>query len=259
MPRFTSGSTPGAAAARPRPLGSSKGEVLEDLRERIRRIERRPARRTAFEATGLADVDALLPGGGFPRGFLSEIAGAPGSGKTALCLAAMARIVREDGLAAFVDGRGELYPPAAEVLGVDLSRLLIVRPSWSHVTVAQRRANSAPRDARSSNSSPGPISAAFWSAEALLASGAFEVVGMDVPVQGQQRGHANSEAMARRLATAAEKGGSVGLWLTAPAELRVPAAVKLEVVSGPTGPAVRRVFARNVDEREARDGSGNGA
>src|SRR5512147_2512179 len=96
-----------------------RSELIEDLRERIRRI--------AFEATGLPEVDALLPGGGFPRGALSEIAGGPGSGKTALCLAAMARAMRGEGLGAFVDGRGELYPPAAAALGVDLGRLLVVR------------------------------------------------------------------------------------------------------------------------------------
>jgi protein ImuA len=205
----------------------SRGEVLEELRERIRRIERRPPRRTAFEATGLDAVDALLPGGGLPRGALTEIAGGPGSGKTALCLAAMARAMREEGLAAFVDGRGEIYPPAAEALGVDLARLLIVRPQGRPGDRAQ------------------PL-AALWSAEALLASGAFEVVAMDVVPPGQGRSASGWEAVARRLAAAAEKGGAVGLWLAAPGEPRVPAAVRLEMVRGEGGPAVRRAFARGA-------------
>src|SRR5574342_740771 len=104
----------GVMSAVPQPVpGPQRGPAaLEDLRERIRRIERRPPRRAACEATGLAEVDALLPGGGFPRGTLCEIAGGPGSGKTGLALVAMARAMREEGLAAFVDGRGELYPPA---------------------------------------------------------------------------------------------------------------------------------------------------
>jgi len=200
-------------------------ELLEDLRERIRRIERRPPRRTAFEATGLAEVDLLLPGGGFPRGALSEIAGAPGSGKTALCLAAMARAMRAEGLAAFVDGRGELYPPAAEPLGVDLARLLIVRPPAA-----------------------GGLVAALWSAEALLSSGAFEVVAMDLPAAVRRAGGAHPESMVRRLLAAAEKGGAVGLWLAAPGGIRVPAAVRLEVAAGAAGPAVRRAFARGAGE-----------
>jgi protein ImuA len=229
-------------------------ELIAELREQIRHIERRPAHRTAFEATGLAEVDALLPGGGFPRGSLTEIAGAPGSGKTALCLAAMARITREEGLAAFVDGRGELYPPAAEVMGIDLARLLIVRPPPMRRTVTgEREVRGIGRE---------PVLAALWSAEALLASGAFEVVGMDVPALPRRPGSANPEAMARRLASAAERGGAVGLWLTVPGELRVPAAVRLEVAAGPGGPSVRRVFARGLEgsqPQEVRDGTGIGA
>jgi protein ImuA len=220
-------------------------EVLEELRERIRRIERRPPRRAAFEATGLERVDALLPGGGFPRGALSEISGGPGSGKTALCLAAMARAMRGEGLAAFVDGRGELYPPAAEALGVDLSRLLIVRPP--------------PGEPR------GPALTALWSAEALLSSGAFELVAMDVaalpsgarrgpPALARARGGASPEAMVRRLLAAAEKGGAVGLWLAAPGELRVPAAVRLEVECGADGPRVWRAEVRGAP-REAGHGA----
>jgi len=205
----------------------SRGEVLEELRERIRRIERRPPRRAAFEATGLDAVDALLPGGGLPRGALTEIAGGPGSGKTALCLVAMARAMREEGLAAFVDGRGEIYPPAAEALGVDLARLLIVRPRGRPGDRAQ------------------PL-AALWSAEALLASGAFEVVAVDVVPPGRGRAASGWEAVARRLVAAAEKGGAVGLWLAAPGEPRVPAAVRLEMVRGEDGPAVRRAFARGA-------------
>jgi protein ImuA len=211
----------------------SRGEMIEELRERIRRIERHPPRRTAFEATGLPEVDALLPGGGLPRGALTEIAGGPGSGKTALCLAAMARAMREDGLAAFVDGRGEIYPPAAEALGVDLARLLIVRPGVR------------PQGER------GQPLAALWSAEALLASGAFEVVAVDVVPPGRGRAASGWEAVGRRLLAAAEKGGAVGLWLGVPGAPRVPAAVRLEVARGSGGPVVRRAFARGAGGGEA--------
>jgi len=214
--------------------------LLEDLRERIRRIERRPPRRAAFEATGLGEVDALLPGGGFPRGALSEIAGEPGSGKTAIVLAAMARALAggADRQVAFVDGRGEIYPPAAAALGVDLPRLLIVRPP------------------------PDGLREALWAAEALLASGAFELVAIDPPAAVCRPGQAHPEAMARRLVAAAEKGGAVGLWLAAlqpgqAPELRIPAAVRLAVACQAGGrPVVRRVSARGADpEREIGHGA----
>lgn len=242
MPRVhrpaADGSPAGSLAG---PVGSSAArpaaQLLEELRERIRHIERRPPRRAAFEATGLEAVDGLLPGGGFPRGALSEIQGEPGSGKTALCLSTMARSMRADGLAAFVDGRGELYPPAAAALGVDLARLLLVRPPASGGGLG--------------------IATALWSAEVLLGSGAFEVVALDLPLLRVPRPEAERtrvppEVLVRRLLAAAEKGGAVGLWLSAPDPgqargLRIPAAVRLEVWRGPEGPQVRRLLARSAE------------
>src|SRR5512138_4604 len=90
--------------------------VLARLRDEIRRIERRPARRDGIVPCGLPRVDAVLPGGGFPRGALADVAGGPASGKTAVALGVFAAL-RPDELAAFVDCRGELYPPAAGALG----------------------------------------------------------------------------------------------------------------------------------------------
>src|SRR5512142_1546480 len=106
--------------------------VLAELRDAIRRIERRPARREGCVRCGRPEVDGALPGGGFPRGALTELAGGPASGKAAVALS----------LFAWVDGRGELYPPAAAALGVDLARLLLVR--------------TAPAAARGGGAAPGP-------------------------------------------------------------------------------------------------------
>src|SRR5512137_740008 len=140
--------------------------IIDDLRDRIHRIERRPARRVGFLPSGRPEVDGLLPGGGFPRGALADLAGGPASGKTLLALAAIGSAVAEGGLGAFVDGRGELYPPAAQALGLDLDRLLVVRPGFHG-----RGAGHGGQEG-------------LWAAEALLASGAFAAVAVDVPVQG---------------------------------------------------------------------------
>jgi protein ImuA len=187
---------------------SQQGErlrLLAELREAIQRIEHRPARRSGAVGSGLAGVDGVLPDGGFPRGAISELAGGRASGKTAVALALLASL--EDGdLFAWVDGHGEIYPPAAAARGVDLARLLIVRPGGGRAD---------------------PVQAGLWAAEALLGSGAFAAVVMDIPVRGAERGWA---AAARRLQAAAEKGGAVGLWLAPPrAALRIPAAVRLDV------------------------------
>jgi protein ImuA len=196
--------------------------VLARLRDEIRRLERRPARRPGVLASGVASVDALLPGG-FPCGALSELRGGPASGKTAVALGLVAGL-GAGALAAWVDGRGELYPPAAAALGVDLGRLLLVRPP----------------------AGGGDPLLALWAAEALLGSGAFAAVAIDAAVARPVRG---AEAALRRLVTAAERGGAVGLWLSAPDDaLRPPAAVRLEL----TGREGR------IEARPARGGAGAG-
>ena len=205
-------------------------EIIDDLREKIRRIERRSPPRAACISSGWAAVDALLPGGGFPRGALSELTGGQASGKMAVALATLARGMGERGLAAFVDGRGELYPPAARGLGVDLDRLLVVRP---HLAAG----------------GGGAARAALWAGEALLASGAFEAVALEVPLDGARTtgiASAALEAMLRRLRAAAEKGGAVGLWLGVPGGARVPSAVRLDLSPGAAGWTVRRAFARGA-------------
>ncbi len=206
--------------------GTERHLVVARLREEIRRIERRPGRREGFVACGIAEVDAVLPGGGFPRGALSELSGGPASGKTAVALALFAAL-GPGTLVAYVDGRGELYPPAAAARGVDLARLLVVRPA-AFGSDARGEGRRGP---------PPEIRAGLWAAEALLASGAFAGVAIDVPVPRSLRG---ADAVARRLRAAAERGGAVGLWLAPGKGLRIPAALRVELASGGGRIAARR-------------------
>jgi protein ImuA len=216
--------------------------LLAELRDAIRGIERRPARRDGVVPSGLAEVDSALPGGGFPRGAMCELAGGRASGKTAAALAVLAALGEKD-VFAWVDGRGELYPPAAAARGVDLDRLLIVRPPSTPPAPSVR-----PSGARSETrgeaapcfgapwgavggglATPDAVHACLWAAEALLGSAAFAAVVLDVPLRRAGQGW---DAMARRLQAAVEKGGAVGLWLTSPrATVRVPASLRLELRS----------------------------
>jgi protein ImuA len=204
-------------------MGKERHVVISELREAIRKIERRPARRGGVVPCGRPEIDGVLPGGGFPRGALTELAGGPASGKTAAALSLLS-VLGPDELFAWIDTHGELYPPAAAALGVDLGRLLLVRPP----------AGSAGGGERS-------LPAVLWAAEALLASGAFAAVAVDAPEARLARG---GDAVAQRLRGAAEKGGAVGLWLSKPgAAIRVPAAVRLEL----TAVAGRVVASRRLD------------
>jgi protein ImuA len=195
--------------------GSERHLVIARLRAEIDRIERRPGRREGHVACGLPAVDGALEGGGFPRGALSELAGGPASGKTAVALSIFAALGPE-ALLAWIDGRGELFPPAAAARGVDLSRLLVVRPCPAAA-------------GRTAGESGPPWRSALWACEALLASGAFAAVAMDVALP---RAFPGADAVGRRLQAAAERGGAIGLWLAAPeGGVRLPAAVRLDVAT----------------------------
>jgi protein ImuA len=205
--------TPLSKTMKPAMERGEMGRVLAVLRDEIRRIERRPVGRSGSLPCGREEIDRLLPGGGFPRGALTELCGGPASGKTGVALAVV-RALEDDALAAFIDGRGELYPPALRALGVDLTRLLIVRP-------VLRQA----QDERGSG--PDSMFAGLWAAEALLGSGAFDAVAIDVPLVRAVRG---LDPALRRVQAAAEKGGTVGVWLTGPdARVRAPAVARVDL------------------------------
>lgn len=99
--------------------------VLRELGPQIRRGVP-PAVERPRCPTGLPQLDALLAGG-FPRGGLSEVAGAPGSGRTSLALAALARATNQGEVTAVIDAADHFDPPSAEAAGVDLRRVLWVR------------------------------------------------------------------------------------------------------------------------------------
>jgi len=78
-------------------------------------------------ATGLSALDGLLAGG-LPKGALVEIVGRCLSGRFSIGLAALAAATSSGQAAALVDLGDHLDPQAAERAGVDLARLLRVRP-----------------------------------------------------------------------------------------------------------------------------------
>src|SRR5262245_8818173 len=78
--------------------------------------------------TGCATLDAAL-GGGLRRGHLSDIVGAPSSGRTTIVAEAMAAATARGEAAALVDACDAFDPASAAARGVDLPHLLWVRGS----------------------------------------------------------------------------------------------------------------------------------
>jgi recombination protein RecA len=77
--------------------------------------------------TGSLSLDIAL-GGGIPRGRIIEIYGPESSGKTTVCLHAVAEVQKNGGTAAYVDAEHALDPGYAKRLGVNTDNLLISQP-----------------------------------------------------------------------------------------------------------------------------------
>jgi hypothetical protein len=80
--------------------------------------------------TGFAELDSLLPGGGWPAGALTEIhVERAGVGELQLVMPAAARLTRSGRWVALVAPPYVPYAPALAAHGVMLSRLMLVRPA----------------------------------------------------------------------------------------------------------------------------------
>jgi len=126
-----------------------KARKVAELRQVIARHEWHAAQERCVE-TGWDSLDALLPGGGWPRGTLSECVGPPGGGSLTVPLCAAARLTRAGMLVALVDAVGDFHGAGAHALGVCPSSLCVVRPPSGRRSV--------------------------WSAEQLARSGRFSLV-----------------------------------------------------------------------------------
>lgn len=159
---------------------------------------------------------SVLPDGGLPRGAVVELSTPSGlAGGCSFALETCAAAQRESRLrggesawCAWLDPSGILNAPAAAIRGVDLEKLLVVRPPWGKL---------APTSVR------------------VSASGIFSVVVIDtagVPGSTCAPSLVPWIRAARRLALGVEKSDSVVLLLTDSKAARpspVPAAMRIEL------------------------------
>jgi hypothetical protein len=149
-------------------------------------------------ATGFAALDALLPGGGWPVGAITELMPeAQGIGELSLLLPALAQLSRANRYIVWIAPPCLPYPPALEQHGLMLERLLLVQT----------------RDAQ----------AVLWAAEQALRCPAIGAV-LAWPA-------ALDDRRVRRLQLAAETGGGCGLLYrpAAAAQQPSPAALRLRL------------------------------
>ena len=79
-------------------------------------------------STGSLGVDLALGVGGLPRGRVVEIFGPESSGKTTLCLEAIAQCQKNGGICAFIDAEHAFDPVYARKLGVKVEELYLSQP-----------------------------------------------------------------------------------------------------------------------------------
>ncbi len=175
--------------------------ALDVLRARIRALEGGGAVRRRRAPCGVEPLDEAC--GGLPLPGIVEISGAEGSGRTRTALAVAARLTAAGRLVAWIDPACRLYPPAAADQGVELSRLLVVRP---------------PED----GSSPWA-----WVTEQVARSGCFPLVVVDLPERAGSR-----RALSHGWARAVEQGHSTLLVVARRPTRELPADVRLAAGAG---------------------------
>ena len=157
--------------------------------------------------TGFTCLDECLTGGGWPCGALTEILlPHEGIGELRLLMPALARLSREQRWLAWVAPPHVLYAPALAACGIDLSRVLIVRPR--------------------------AMADGFWAVEQALCSGTCAAV-LAWPAGGDTK-------VLRRLQLAAEKGRCWGVLFRSEqtAVFPSPAALRMRLQALPNGLAV---------------------
>lgn len=194
---------------------------LEEAMRAIERAARPQAGRSV--PVGVPGLEALLPEGRLAAGVLVELLGdQPGSGLWSVALALAAGAGHEGRGLLLVDVQRQFYPPAAVVWGLDLQRMLVVRPPTVRAGLSA-------------------LAEGLRCPALGLAVGWFEQI---------------SRTDSRRLQLAAESGGGVGVLLRPRAAQRERsfAAVRLRVVALPSQGTVRRLAVEALHWRAGLSG-----
>ncbi len=124
-----------------------------DLRQQIAAVVAGTPSSAPGFPTGLAALDAVLPGGGIPAGRITEFLAAPGLGKTTLARSVVTTTIRSGQCVAWIDATRTLDPRDWVSASLEGQALWVVRP-------------------------PDPARAP-WCADLLLRTGAFALVVLD--------------------------------------------------------------------------------
>jgi hypothetical protein len=179
---------------------------------------------------GWPELDEALPDGGLPRGVVELAAPRALGGGASISLAAIRAAQARDPRAwcAWIDPEGTLYAPGVAGAGVDLARLLVVRPPRAEIgRVAVKVAAARAFDVVAVDLDPVP--------------GAIVAGGEPARPASKKRGWP-PDVLVRKLALLAAEGGATILLLTdstAPRAVPWPVALRLEIARAPESIALR--------------------
>jgi protein ImuA len=221
-----------ASACLAAPVQAAQQALMTQLAGQVQRIEL--AGRVSASAfgrtqrvfsTGCTSLDCCLPSGGYDSGTLVEYFQTHRASSAMILALTAAReaMVATAGYGVFIDWSQQFYPPAAAAMGLDLKRLIIVRPC-----------NLADR---------------LWAIDQALRSPAIAAVVAEVE-------HLDDRG-ARRLQLAAEQGGGIGLLVRHAAAQRHPSWAEVQWLVRPlaVGAAHRQLELQLLRARGGRMGA----
>jgi hypothetical protein len=190
----------------PLPIGLQRTQTLEQLARLCRNAESGRAPWLAAPS-GFAELDASLPGGGWPVGAIAELmSDAIGIGELSLLVPVLSRLARAGRYIACIAPPYLPYAPALAQRGVPLERMLLIQTC--------------------------SLQQSLWAIEQALRCPAIgAVLGWPAYIIDKN---------VRRLQLAAEAGGSLGILYRPPEAAREssPAALRLRLHAVPEGLAV---------------------
>jgi hypothetical protein len=179
---------------------ASRVLTLQRLAGQLQKLERNShpvCDSSSVISSGMDVLDRLLPDVGFRAGSLIEWMAEKGSADQLALLAARSAL-GEDRVLIVIDDEETLYPPAAAALGIDLKRLILVRPGKRTRREAQTDTAKCSPSARAKTTSVETL----WALEQALASRGVAVTFC--------RLEKLSAKVFRRLQLAAERGRGLG-------------------------------------------------
>lgn len=141
--------------------------------------------------TGIDFLDQELLQGGLPSGHLIEIVGSRSSGKTSLLFKILSGLNKQEKAMAYFDFSGTFYPPSAQKSGIDLKKVLVLRPK--------------------------NIQSGLRAAEVLFRSGGIHVAVFDLVATKDQI----PKALLLRLKKSVKQARGIGIFLREPESTRV--------------------------------------